>query len=214
MMIRSANSARTPRPVDVDRRAGRVIVAGEDAICDAAWMIRNHAGVVGYPTETQYGLAVDPFDHAAVQQLYRVKQRRDGHPIGLVAADRGMVEAVTGRLPRAALDLMERFWPGPLTLLLPAAANLPRWLVNDRGELGIRVSSDAVACQLALEVGGPITATSANLTGQVAATVATAARLNGVAVVLDDGPREAIASTVARCEEDQVVVLRQGAIVI
>ena len=140
MMIGSANSARTPRPADADRRAGRVVVAGVEAIRDAARMIRHHAGVVGYPTETQYGLAVDPFDHAAVQRLYRVKQRRQGHPIGLVAADRAMVEAVTGRLPRVALDLMERFWPGPLTLLLPAAATFPEWLLNDRGEIGIRVS--------------------------------------------------------------------------
>lgn len=169
--------------------------------------------VVAVPTETSYGLAADALDALAVARVLAIKGRSESHQISVLVADRDMLARVAGRISAAAEELMARHWPGALTLVVPAREGLPPALVNPAGGIGVRISSDPVVQALLGAVRRPITATSANRSGEPAATEAHDAGLEGVALVLDDGPRRAPASTVVDVTGPPVV-LRQGAVLI
>ena len=173
----------------------------------------TEAAVVAVPTETSYGLAADALDPLAVARVLAIKGRSEGHQVSVLVADRAMLARVAARISPVAEELMARHWPGALTLVVPAREGLPAALVNSTGGVGVRISSDPVVQALLRAVGRPITATSANRSGEPAATEAEGAGLAGVALVLDDGPRCAPASTVVDVT-GVPVVLRQGAVVI
>jgi len=122
--------------------------------------------VIVFPTETFYGLGADALNSAAAEKVVSLKGRSLESPIAVIVADRGMLEEVVAEVPPVALRLIERFWPGPLTLVLPAKRNLPAPLLNSSGGVGVRVSSHPVATRLARELGRPLTATSANPSGK------------------------------------------------
>lgn len=136
-----------------------------DAIQEAATWIRS-GRVVAIPTDTLYGLAVNPFDAAAVARLFAAKGRPDERALPLIAADAAQVMTHIGPLSATAGRLVRRFWPGPLTLLLPAPASLARDVTAGTGRVGVRVPADHIACAVAAAVGTPITATSANISGE------------------------------------------------
>jgi L-threonylcarbamoyladenylate synthase len=138
-----------------------------DLLSAAAAMLRA-GGVVAFPTDTLYGLAVDPCSHAAVAQLYRIKGRRVDQAIPLIASDLEQVEACAGPLRPLARSLAARFWPGPLTIVIPAWAGLDAAVHAGRGTVGIRVPAHALARSFAAACGGPVTATSANRSGEPA----------------------------------------------
>jgi len=121
-------------------------------------------GVVAYPTDTFYGLAVDPRSDEAVRRLYEVKGREEAAAIALIAADAVQAYAVGDFLP-GARRLAQRFWPGPLTIVVPMAPGLSRRLSGERRTIGVRVPAHPAARALALAVGFAITATSANRSG-------------------------------------------------
>jgi L-threonylcarbamoyladenylate synthase len=138
-----------------------------DAIEEAAKWILN-GGLVAIPTDTLYGLAVDPFSADAVARVFAVKGRAAGRALPLIATDVAQVEAHLGRLPEAGQRLAARFWPGPLTLVVSAPRALARDVTGGTGNVGVRVPADAVARAICEEAGRPITATSANLSGEPA----------------------------------------------
>jgi L-threonylcarbamoyladenylate synthase len=138
-----------------------------DAIQEAAKWILN-GGVVAIPTDTLYGLAADPFSAGAVARLFAIKGRSAERALPLVAADAAQISADLGRLSAAAERLAARFWPGPLTLLVPAPRTLARDVTGGTGKVGVRVPADAVARAICAAVGHPITATSANVSGDAA----------------------------------------------
>lgn len=138
-----------------------------DAIQEAAaWILRG--GVVALPTDTLYGLAVDPFRTDAVARLFAVKDREAERAVPLIAADAAQVAAHLGPLSPTAARLAERFWPGPLTLLVAAPRSLAPHVTGGTARVGVRVPADAVARAVCRAAGRPITATSANLRGQPA----------------------------------------------
>ena len=149
----------------------RVFVNGEaphrDAIQEAAARILR-GGVVALPTDTLYGLAVDPFNRDAVGRLYEVKGRPADRALPLMAGDAAQVATFIGALPPAGSLLASAFWPGPLTLLLIAPQTLVFSVTAGTGRVGVRVPADAVARAVCRAVGKPVTATSANLSGQPA----------------------------------------------
>jgi L-threonylcarbamoyladenylate synthase len=145
--------------VQVDPRAPQ-----SDAIQEAATWIRD-GGVVALPTDTLYGLAVNPFDRTAVARLFAAKGRPEARALPLIAADAAQVVTWIGPLSATAGRLARRFWPGPLTLLMPAPVALAREVSAGTGRVGVRVPADHIACAVAAAVGTPITATSANVTG-------------------------------------------------
>src|SRR5262249_15548400 len=138
-----------------------------DALEEAATWILN-GGVVAIPTDTLYGLAVDPFSAEAVARLFAVKGRDADRALPLVAADAVQAASHLGTLSESGVRLAERYWPGPLTLLVPA----PRALAGDvhagTGKVGVRVPRCDVTRAICRAVGRPITATSANLSGAAA----------------------------------------------
>jgi L-threonylcarbamoyladenylate synthase len=138
-----------------------------DAIEEAAKWIRA-GGVVAIPTDTLYGLAADPFSAAAVQRVFAVKGRSAERALPLVAADAAQVVARLGRLSADAARLASRFWPGPLTLLVPAPRALARDVTGGTGRVGVRVPAHPVTRAICEAVGRPVTATSANISGEPA----------------------------------------------
>jgi L-threonylcarbamoyladenylate synthase len=147
--------------------------------------------IVAFPTDTLYGLAVDPRDAAAVASLAAAKGRGAGQALPLIAADRAQIELTIGPLNILAARLADVFWPGPLSILLPAPAAMVPDVHAGSGTVAVRVPAHAVARGLAATVGFPITATSANRSGESpAATGDEVERALGavVAVLLDAGP--------------------------
>lgn len=136
-----------------------------DAIEEAAkWILT--AGVVAIPTDTLYGLAADPFSADAVARVFAVKGRSAEQALPLVAADGSQVAAHLGRLSGYAEALAARYWPGPLTLLVAAPRAVVRAVSGGTGNVGVRVPASAVTRAICNAVGRPITATSANRSGE------------------------------------------------
>lgn len=121
-------------------------------------------GVVVFPTETAYGLAADATNLSAVKKIFEIKGREGEKSLPLIASSREMVERYAG-IPRGLEKLASRYWPGPLTLVLPAMGGLAPGVVHN-GTVAIRVSSHPVARALSEGLGAPIVSTSANRSGQ------------------------------------------------
>jgi L-threonylcarbamoyladenylate synthase len=172
-------------------------------------------GVIAYPTETFYGLGALAGDGAALARLARAKGRPEGKPLPLIAADGAMVEQVASLGP-VARRLAGRFWPGPLTLVLPARPGLPEPITGGTGTVGIRVPGSEVARALCRAAGAPIVSTSANPSG--GPPPASAAALDAALVARIDGVLDAGAtpggrpSTVVRIDGERLTLLRDGAI--
>ncbi len=128
--------------------------------------VLKQGGVVVFPTETAYGLAADATNEKAVARIFEIKGRNEEKSLPLIAASREMVERFAG-IPRGLEKLASQYWPGPLTLVLPAIGGLASGVVRD-GTVAIRVSSHPVARALSEGLDAPIVSTSANLGGQPA----------------------------------------------
>jgi L-threonylcarbamoyladenylate synthase len=144
---------------------------GDDAVVrdgDVAAAVRvlARSGIVAYPTETVYGLGVDARDAAAIAALLELKGRDEGRGISLLVTDLDMASTLLyGEPPEDAVALATRFWPGPLTIVLPAAESVADALRGPSGGVGLRCSSDAWATALVQRLGAPLTSTSANTSG-------------------------------------------------
>jgi L-threonylcarbamoyladenylate synthase len=186
-----------------------------EKLADAAVALRRGEAIV-YPTETFYAIGVDFQAPGALGRLFAIKARQPDKPTALIAADPAMAFSIAREVPPAARRLAAKFWPGPLTLILPAEPALPPELVGPDGGVGVRVSSHPVARALAAALGRPLTATSANLAGAPPArTIAEARAAFGsqVALYVDGGAMEAAApSTVVTFVGSNLRVIRAGAI--
>ena len=129
-------------------------------------------GIVAFPTETYYGLAVDPFNEEALRALFRLKARDSHKPILVLIGEMGQLAELADSVPDAYQSLMKNFWPGPLTLIFPGRKDLPTLLTGGTGSIGVRISSNTIAAELCRRWGRPITATSANISGSPPATCA------------------------------------------
>ncbi|HZP42232.1 MAG TPA: L-threonylcarbamoyladenylate synthase [Candidatus Binatia bacterium] len=172
-------------------------------------------GLVVFPTETVYGLGADALAPAAVARLVEVRGRDEGKPILVLVRDLAMAASVAREVPAAARRLAARFWPGPLTLVLPARDDLAPPLTAGTGTIGVRVSSHPVAAALVAGLGRPVTAPSANPPGAPPPRRLDEARAWFGARVdawVDGGTLPGGASTVAVADDRGVRVLRPGSI--
>jgi L-threonylcarbamoyladenylate synthase len=173
-------------------------------------------GVAAFPTETFYGLGADARNEAAVEKIFRIKGRDFRNPIALIVADDREVSPLVEDIPATAKILMQRFWPGPLTLIFRAAPTVSSRLTGGTGKIGIRISNHPVARLLAAGLAGPLTATSANLSGgpecsSADAVVSTLGDLPDA--VIDGGPTPGGAgSTILDVTVSPPRILREGAI--
>jgi L-threonylcarbamoyladenylate synthase len=180
----------------------------------AAVKVLTSGGVVAFPTDTLYGLAVDPRRADAVARLFALKGRDSSVAVPLIAASleqASLAATLTARERRAA----EIFWPGPLTLVAEANASIAPDVIAGRGTVAIRVPAHEIARELARAFGFPVTATSANRSGQSPANTAddVAAALPDLDALLDAGPAPGGApSTIIALKEDGPILLREGAV--
>lgn len=172
--------------------------------------------VIVFPTETLYGLGADALKFAAVDKVFQLKGRDPRNPIPVLVSDLLMLDALVAEISPLAKQLMACFWPGPLTLVLPARDDIPAPLVNTSGGVGVRISSQPIARKLVAMLGRPITATSANPSGQPGARTAAQARayFSGAVEIFVDGGKLASSSpsTVAEVVGEKVAIIRHGAI--
>ena len=185
----------------------------DDQLRTAVSAIRDGL-VVAFPTDTLYGLAVDPRSSEALRRLMRLKGRDETKTIGLVAADAGQVSDLV-HVDATSARVASQFWPGPLTLLLPARGILPASVVGENGLVGVRVPRHPVALALARLAGHALTATSANASGQPATADPdeVARQLPGVDVLVDAGLLAGgAASTIVDVTGTPARLVREGAV--
>jgi L-threonylcarbamoyladenylate synthase len=192
-----------------------LIIAGSSDF-DCLKEVFGRGGIIAYPTETFYGLCVDPFNPTAIRALFSLKGRPESNPVALIVKDVPMLETIVSEIPPVARSLMERFWPGPLTIIFKAAPGLPVELTAGTGTIGARVSSNVICQRLIASVSSPITATSANPSGVQGATTAqeVLAYFNGsIDVVIDNGRTPGgHGSTIVDIIAGRIKIIRDGAI--
>lgn len=181
-----------------------------------AMLILQAGGVVAYPTETFYGLAVDAMNSFAIDRIFQIKGRHFSNPIALIAGGNYKIANLVTVIPAAAQSLMQTFWPGPLTLLFSASPMINPRLSAGTGKIGIRVSSHPIADNLADSLNSPITATSANLSGAPECRSAGEVLTNlsdQIDLIIDGGPSTGgKGSTFIDITTDPPACLREGAI--
>ena len=181
----------------------------------AAEALRRGA-LVGFPTETVYGLGADASSARAVARLYAAKRRPADHPVIVHFADAAQALEWAREVPESARKLAARFWPGPLTLILKRSAKAGDFVTGGQDGIGVRVPAHPVAQELLRAFGGGIAAPSANRFGQVSPTTAAHVRQDlgaDVELVLDGGPSEVgIESTIVDLSGEGAALLRPGRI--
>jgi L-threonylcarbamoyladenylate synthase len=169
-----------------------------------------------FPTETFYGVGVDAMNALALERLFELKGRDPDKPVALIAADVEMVARLVKEFSPAARRLAREFWPGPLTIVLPARPELSPALTNRQGGVGIRISPHPIALELTRRLGSPLTATSANRAGEPPAINLEQARAafgTAIAVYVDGGTLSGwLPSTVIALEGERITMLRAGAV--
>lgn len=194
----------------------RVIAANDAAAVDEAARVLREGGLVVFPTDTVYGVgaAVDRPD--AVARLYVAKGRPLDRPIPVLIADLDQLERLARDVNDAILRLARRFWPGALTIVVPAQPWLPVEIVRDTGAVGLRMPDHPVALAIIRAAGGAVATTSANRSGErEACTVEEAVAALGETVDLYvDGGRTpgGIPSTVVALQDGEIRILRRGAL--
>jgi len=194
---------------DCSTEEGRV-----EGVAKAVEAIRA-GDIVVLPTDTVYGVGADAFSAEAVASLLAAKGRGREMPPPVLVPSVRTVDGLATDVPAWARDLIREFWPGPLTLVFKAQSSLMWDLGETNGTVALRMPKDDIALAVLSEV-GPVAVTSANLTGQPAATTVTAAASQlgaAVTVYLDGGPTTSTeVSTILDCTGEEYVVLRAGAI--
>ena len=181
----------------------------------AAHIIQD-GGLVAFPTETFYGLGSDALNPMAVAAIFEAKNRPQFDPLIVHVADLGQAEILVNAFPSKALRLTEKFWPGPLTLVLPKSNLVPDIVTASLKSVAIRVPNHPMALALIREAGRPIAAPSANPFGQVSPTTAEHVRKslgNKVDMVLDGGPCQVgVESTIISFADAEPALLRPGGV--
>jgi L-threonylcarbamoyladenylate synthase len=144
-------------PVDPRQPAAGVITQAADLI--------RQGRVVIFPTRGLYGLAADALNSQAIDRVFTLKGRVRAKPLLVLIHQPNLLNRLVTRINPLAQHLIEAFWPGWVTFILPAATGLPEGLTSDEGKVGVRLAGHSVAAALCAAVGGPITGTSANLSG-------------------------------------------------
>ena len=182
----------------------------------AAVDVLHAGGILAFPTTGLYGLGADALNPQAVVKIFQAKQRDPGKPILVLVGDASELENIAAHVPGSAARIAAAFWPGSVTIILEARPELPEVLSAGTGRIGVRVPGHPVAAALVKTFKGPMTGTSANLSGQggcYRAADLDARLVRHLDLVLDAGTLKGGAgSTVVDATTDPPTVLREGAI--
>jgi L-threonylcarbamoyladenylate synthase len=178
--------------------------------------VLSEGGLVVYPTETFYGLGAAAFSPRAIRRIYRLKKRDRAKPLLVLVSGLEMVEEITRSIPPVFWPLAQEFWPGPLTLVLKASPDLPLELTGARRTIGVRLPDVAWLREVVRQLAFPLTATSANISGEKEISEPTeAARIfeGKVDLIVNGGKtRGILPSTVIDLSGKIPAILREGAI--
>jgi L-threonylcarbamoyladenylate synthase len=190
-----------------------LLLASESQTIERAAAHLRAGRLVVFPTDTLYGVGADAFSENAIAALYRAKGRSFEKGIPILLADTTDIEKVAENIPAVAHKLLDRFWPGPLTLIVPRRSTLPP-NISPNENIAVRLPDSAIARSIIRAAGGALATTSANRSGERPAHNAAEARkaLDGlVAAVVDGGPvAVGIPSTIVDCTGESPRILRQG----
>ena len=191
-----------------------IIPADDNEALQRALDILRNGGLVAFPTDTVYGLGALAFEGRAVESIYLAKDRPVEKAIPVLIWDESHLEKVSDDIPERTRRLADRFWPGPLTVLVPKKRTLPE-SVSATSTVAVRVPDHSVARNL-LRVAGPMAVTSANISGQPSPSTAeeVLAQLNGRIDLIIDGGRTpgGLPSTLVDCSAEKIKILRTGPI--
>ncbi len=184
------------------------------ALADLVRRVLRENGLIALPTESSYGLAVAPFDEQALARLWQVKGRSEGKPILILIGDESQLGPFVQSIPHAAHVLMNAFWPGPLTIVFPAAVGLSDAVTARTGSVGIRLSAWQPLRDLLLRV-GPVTGTSANREGMPPPTTAEEVQHSlgdALDLIIDAGPTPGGRPSTVIDVRGPIQIIREGAI--
>jgi L-threonylcarbamoyladenylate synthase len=192
----------------------QVLSASSQDSFSRAIQVLQAGGIIAFPTDTVYGVGALAFNGEAVRSIYVAKDRPDEKAIPILLCDSGELDKVASDVPLLARRLAVRFWPGPLTLVVPKKSTLPE-TVSATNTVGVRVPDDPISSRI-LRLAGPMAVTSANISGGLSPSTADEvfAQLGGrIDLILDGGKTPGgVASTVVDCTNMEPVILRQGPI--
>lgn len=190
--------------------------APEQSVIDYAASFIRRGRVIGIPTDTFYGLSADPFNLAAIERVFQVKGRPETRALPILVNSVEQAVSLAREVPDAFLTLASKFWPGALTIVVEATHRLPLKVTGNSGRVALRWADSRIAAALIEASGGPVTGTSANLSGHPSCTNADqiVSQLgNTLPLILDAGDTNAITgSTIVRIDGDEWSIVREGAI--
>lgn len=185
-----------------------------EVITKAIAVLKN-GGIVAYPTETFYGLGAKYDMDSALERLYEIKKRPKEKAMPLIIGNREELSFITDSVNEQANDLMDRFWPGPLTILFRARPSLSEYIVSE-SKVAVRIPGESFALRLAKTAGFPITSTSANISGMPPADSASLVFDyfgEGVDLIIDGGKTKGrLPSTIVDITGDLPKIIRHGSI--
>jgi len=186
----------------------------EPGIVEKAVRRIRAGGVIAFPTTCLYGLGADAFNVSAVSRIFELKARSRDNPLLLLVKDADALTELAANVPDSAVALMERFWPGALTIVFEAKPTVPAELTAGTGKIGVRIPAHPVALALVKAIGRPITGTSANLSGSGGCLQVSDLNIplgDSISLILDAGPlKGGIGSTVIDVTIDPPEILREG----
>jgi tRNA threonylcarbamoyl adenosine modification protein (Sua5/YciO/YrdC/YwlC family) len=186
-----------------------------DAIDYAAGFIKR-GDVVAIPTDTFYGLSADPFNLAAIERVFQIKGRPENRALPILVDSIEQAVGLVRDIPDGFLTLAHKFWPGALTIVVEATHRLPLKVTGNSGRVALRWADSRITTALIGAVGGPVTGTSANLSGHPSCSNASAlAEQLGtrLPLILDSGDTNGtLASTIVKIDGDNWSIVREGAI--
>jgi len=191
-----------------------VLKPDEEGLKKAVEVIKR-GGVIVYPTETFYGIGADPRNEEAIERIFQIKGRKKDMPILLIIGKKDMLYNLVKEVPDVANSLMNRFWPGPLTIIFQASKNVSPILHAGKGKIGIRLSGNPISRKISELSGIPITGTSANRSGMPPCRTVKEilSELKGIDLILDAGMIESqLPSTVIDVTEKPAKIIREGII--
>jgi L-threonylcarbamoyladenylate synthase len=187
-----------------------------DQVLQSAVDVLKNGGIIAYPTETFYGLGTRIDREDSLQKLYEIKQRPRDKAMPLIIGNKGQLSSIAADINSSAKTLMERFWPGPLTMLFPAKKHLSELITAGTDKVAVRIPGESFALHLAQSARFPFTATSANPSGMPPAQDAeTVIRYFGdkIELIIDCGPAPGgLPSTIVDVTTEDTKILREGAV--
>ncbi|MEK6640479.1 MAG: L-threonylcarbamoyladenylate synthase [Nitrospirota bacterium] len=195
-------------------RIERYGVSTVSVLAERMRRVLGENGLIALPTESFYGLAVDPFNEQALVKLWQVKGRSKGKPVLVLIGERAQLNPFVRNIPPAATVLMNAFWPGPLTIVFPAVLGLSDAVTAGTRSVGIRFSAWQPLCELLQRV-GPLTGTSANREGMPPPTTAEEVRHyfgDALDLIVDAGPTPGGRPSTVIDVQGPIRIIRDGAI--